>query len=411
MANVRRRISKDGMVSFQIRVFRGKDASGREVAPFSMTWAPDPTWKQSTVNKELARVTALFEEKCRTGKIGSTNLTFEEYANYVIDTKEASGLKFQTIARYRKLLNRLLDPQNCGIGYMKLKDIKAFHLNTLYRKMLEKGQNHTTGGFLSAKTVLEHHRLISTVLQQAVDEDLLPSNVATKAKPPRQGGHEAGFLEMDELHAIMEAGKKEPLKWQAILHLLIATGGRRGEILGLRWTDIDMSNRVLHFCNNLLYSNATDKDGNRKGVYASTLKTRESRYVSVAPEVLELLQKWKDEQNNMRLFMGDNWQETGYVFTQENGTPVHPTSLTTWCQRFSASNNLPHLNPHKFRHTQASLLINAGIDIVTVSKRLGHASISTTENFYAHALRRADAIASEAVANVLYKKSEDQETP
>lgn len=90
----------------------------------------------------------------------------------------------------------------------------------------------------------------------------------------------------------------------------------------------------------------------------------------------------------MRLQMGERWVNTGYCFTREDGEPMHPDSITSWLSKFSKKYGLPHINPHKFRHTQASILINEGVDIVTVAKRLGHKQVTTTENIYAHALAK-----------------------
>lgn len=81
----------------------------------------------------------------------------------------------------------------------------------------------------------------------------------------------------------------------------------------------------------------------------------------------------------MRLRMGERWVNTGYCFTRENGEPMHPDSITSWLNKFSKKYGLPHINPHKFRHTQASILINEGVDVVTVAKRLGHKQVTTTE--------------------------------
>lgn len=114
-----------------------------------------------------------------------------------------------------------------------------------------------------------------------------------------------------------------------------------------------------------------------------------------------LLKQYEDWYN----LNGDRWQDTRYIFVQENVLPMHPTSITTWLNRFSKQHpELPHLNPHTFRHTQASLLYFAGIDSVTISKRLGHAQVSTTQNFYAHIIQEADEIAAEYVTNKIFQK-------
>ena len=104
--------------------------------------------------------------------------------------------------------------------------------------------------------------------------------------------------------------------------------------------------------------------------------------------------------------MGDLWKETGYVFTRDNGEPMFPDSITVWLRRFSKCNGLPHINPHAFRHTMASLLYFNGTDAVTISKRLGHGQVSTTMDIYAHIMQEADLKAAETMADVVLRTHE-----
>ena len=399
MASIRPRTNKQGdIISYEIRVFRGRDAEGKQLKPFTMSWTPPDGWSANKAKREIAKVAALFEENCKKGNVSTERKNFAEYAVYVIDMKERNGAKHRTVFRYRSLLERIVDDSNCGIGHLKLQDIRADHLNTLYAKLAEPGQNKHTGNGLSAKTIIEHHRLISTVLSQAVKEQLIPQNIAQRATPPKTPKHEAECFELEEIQAIIEAANAEPIKWKAIINLLIATGARRGEIMGLQWKSVDFKTNQLYLCNTILYS--TDK-----GIYSDTLKTGENRYVTVAPSVMQILIALKKEQTLHRFRMGAEWHDTGYLFTQENGKPMHPDSVTDWLYKFSKRHNLPHINPHKFRHTQASLLINQGVDIVSVSKRLGHAKVSTTSDIYAHILNKADEKASNVIDNLLYKQA------
>ena len=113
--------------------------------------------------------------------------------------------------------------------------------------------------------------------------------------------------------------------------------------------------------------------------------------------MIKLLKMYKSEQTRQRLMMGDQWQECGKVFTSENGSVINPDTLSSWFKRFVQRNNLPDIHIHSLRHTAATLLIANGVDIATVSKRLGHSSKSTTLNVYTHAVKSAD----EAAANTL----------
>ncbi len=115
---------------------------------------------------------------------------------------------------------------------------------------------------------------------------------------------------------------------------------------------------------------------------------------------MDLLQEYRDWQASIRQQLEDYYIDQGYLFTQDNGKPMHPDSLTDWLAKFSKRHNLPHINPHAFRHTMASILYFNGADSVSISKRLGHAQASTTSNIYAHVMEEADIKNSEILENV-----------
>ena len=305
--------------------------------------------------------------------------------------KERNGLKVKTAVRYRDMLRRI----NAEIGPVKLQDLRPDHLNRFYAKLAEPGQNQRTGGGLSPKTILEHHRVISTILAQAVKEQLILFNTAERATPPKMPKHEMDAFEVEEVRGILEALETEPLKWQVCVQLLIATGARRGEVMGLRWEHVDWVENKLYLCENRVYTP-------QSGVISTTLKTGENRYVSVSPSVMALLKRWRAEQ--AAAFMKLGITPSGYVLTAENGGPMHPDSPTDWLSKFSKRHGLPPIHPHKFRHTQASLLIAQGVDILTVSKRLGHAKVSTTLDIYSHVLAKSDEKASDTLDRLFYQK-------
>ena len=176
-------------------------------------------------------------------------------------------------------------------------------------------------------------------------------------------------------------------------YILIATGCRRGELMGLQWHCVDLDKGIMMIKQALLYT----KD---KGVYVGPPKTGRPRAVCLAPETIEVLKKWKTEQLRTKIRHADIWQDTGFVFTKDNGTPMHPDSITDWLNKFSHGDDLPHINPHAFRHTMASLLIASGIDPVTTATELGHADANITQAIYAHQIARARAEASGVRAGV-----------
>ena len=350
-----------------------------------------------SIKKELDKFAAIFEKECKDGLIAPEKKTFSDAAKYYITLKERDR-KHRTVFRYKQLLDRI----NNEIGHFKLSDITPEHLNRFYIKLGEQGQNKQTGGGLSTKTILEHHHLIHAIFAQAVKEGTARSNPADFATPPVHKKKEAEFFEVEEVQRIMECLSKEPLKWRCITLLMIATGARRGEIMALKWSNIDFKKCEIKICGNLQYTV-------ERGIYLDTPKTNVSRYVIVDQSVMGLLSQLKKEQTLQRFRMGADWHDTGYCFTRDDGTVMNPGSITDYLLKFAKKYDLPHINPHKFRHTQASILYAAGIDPITISKRLGHQQVSTTQNIYAHMVAKADAEASGAVANVLFQKKELKE--
>lgn len=399
MANVTPRKDKDGnIISYQIRVFRGRDASRRRLKDYILTWRPEPGMTKRQIEKELARQATLFEENCKLGNVSIDRYTFQDYSDYALETKIRGGMKAKTASSYRDLLTRI----NAEIGPLKLQDIRPDHLNRYYAKLAEPGQNKLTGGPLSPKTIREHHRVISSILSLAVKEGLIPTNAAQRATPPKVPKHEMDVFEADQLQAILQALEGEPMKWRIVTTLLIATGARRGEIMGLRWENVDWENKRLYLCENRVYTKAS-------GTISTTLKTGESRYVSVPASVLELLNVWKAEQAAGCNMLGI--EPPAYIATHENGKLIHPDGITDWLTKFSKRHGLPHIHPHAFRHTMASLLISEGVDVVTVSKRLGHAQTSTTLNVYSHVLAKSDERASDTLDDLIFKPSKPQSEP
>ena len=396
MANIQERRNKDGkLISCSIRVHRGRGPDGKQLKPWTATFDVSPTWTEKSAKKKAEAFAATFEKECREGTTSDSRLKFAEYCDYVIDLKEQRGAKHSTIVLYRGLTRRIYP----AIGHIKLKDLRADHLNSFYTSLARPGQNKRTGGGLSPKSILEHHRLISTVLDQAEKESLIPFSIAHKATLPKQSKKNVNYFQPDQVEAIRDALEDEPIKWRTLVHMLLITGARRGEILGLKWDKVDFEGCKIHICNSVLYS--VDR-----GVYEDSPKTATSnRYVTLPQETMKLLRQYRAWQNEVRQQLGEYYQDQGFVFAQDNGNPIHPDSVTTWLDRFSKRHGLPHINPHAFRHTMASMLYFNGVDSVSISKRLGHAQVSTTANIYAHVIEEADQRNADILADVFLKKT------
>ena len=179
---------------------------------------------------------------------------------------------------------------------------------------------------------------------------------------------------------------QETLEWQILVYLLIITGCRRGKILGLRWNMVDFENGQIKIKTQILQSR-------KLGVYEedSTKTVSSERYIKLPTETMDLLCKYLKWYDDLRMINGYRWQGTGFLFVTDDGRLRRSDVVTDWLRKFSERHGLPHINPHAFRHTMASLLIHNGKDIVAVSKRLGHSKVSTTTDIYSHIIKEADA--------------------
>ena len=265
---------------------------------------------------------------------------------------------------------------------------------------------------LSDKTILHHHRLISVILGQATRDRLIPFNIADKnyMKAPRVARKESDFLEDFEAQQVVSALAEEPLKWRVAIMILIYSGMRRGELMGLEWKDVDFKNRIVHIKRTSQYT----KD---LGVITKDTKTFSSvRAIKLPDEAFVLLDEYLKWWEETRTNMGNLWQYSiemtcvdgskitllnDRLFIKNDSTPMNPDSLSDWTRKFVEKNNLPKFTPKALRHTNASLLIANGLNIATVSKRLGHSSITTTTKIYSHAIQSADAIAADILSEKL----------
>ena len=397
MANITERIVDGKVVSYRIRVYRGRDKDGKQLKPYQMTFkVPEKLQdKPEKAKKEAEKAAILFEEKCKIGEVSAEKKKFSEYADYVMTLKERDN-EHRTVKRYRELLERI----NEEIGHIRLDALTCEHLNKLYLKLGEDGANKKTGGPLAPKTIREHHRLIHAILAQARKEDILPRNVANMATPPKVPRKEAKPAGIDNVKALLDAMSESPLKWRCIAYLLIATGARRGEIMGLEWQDIVFKSNKIIIRNNLLYTP-------ERGVYVTTPKSDESRTVSIPTSVMRLLAIYKAEYDSLKAELGSDWyNDMNFCFVGEYGRRMHPDSITHWLRKFTKKHGLVHVSPHMLRHTQASILVNQNIDIVTISKRLGHKNPTTTQKIYSHLISNSDEGASDIVEDMFFDDKE-----
>ena len=236
---------------------------------------------------------------------------------------------------------------------------------------------------------------ISTVIDYAIKMDMLTDNPCRRVTIPKGSKKERKILSIKETEEFLKLLEKAPLKWRTFFTLDIYSGMRRGEMLGLEWKDIDFETGIVHIQRTSNYTKA-------KGIYTDTTKTETSvRFIKLPPEVLEILEQFRAEQEKEKDRLGSKWIENDRLFTKWNGMPMNPQTPYGWLKEFCEEHDFPFYGIHQFRHLHASLLIGAGIDPTTVSGILGHSQVSTSLNIYGHMFRENQIKACNAVAEAL----------
>lgn len=384
---------------YEIRVSCGRDINGKKIEK-SMTWKPDPGMTERQKQKELERQMFLFEQKVKSGICPDGSITFKQLSDRWMEEYGKVRLSPTTYNRYVEYLKRI----NQAIGHIKLKDLKPLHLNSFYANLAEPGVNHhykkgedgksIENRRLSPKTVQDHHRVISAILNTAIKWELIDRNVASGATPPKPPAKDIEYLDEAQAKQLIQLLADEPIQYRTMITLLIYTGLRRGELNGLEWKDVSFDTRTLTVARSSVYSGQT---------YTKEPKTRSGkRKLTLSNTACMLLREYKTWQDKRKEELGDQWQECDRLFTQWNGTPIHPQTISDWFRKFLNKHpELPRVRLHSLRHSNATLLIAEGVDIRTVSNRLGHAQTSTTLNIYSHALQSRDAAAADCLDNAL----------
>jgi len=386
---------------YEIRVHCGLDSNYKRIDK-ACIWIPPEGLSQRQIDKELEKQKLLFEEKVKNGKIFNDNIRLSELVARWIEDYAKQNLAPKTFVRYNDYLKRILE----ALGHLKIKDIKPAHLNQFYRNLEEDGINQKAkrdkhgniiaNGKLAPKTILEHHRVISKILATAVRWDMLEKNVAEKADPPKVPYKEMSYLNETEIRELINLLNDAPIQYKTMIDLLIFTGMRRGELCGLEWKDIDFENHTMHIRRSSQYL------GNGGQMLTKEPKTRSGiRKFVLSESMCRLLKEYRKWQCERKLSLGDQWEDTDRLFTTWNGKPIHPDTVTGWFAKFLTANGLRKVTLHSLRHTNATLMIAEGVDVCTVSKRLGHANTSTTLNIYAHALKSKDTEAAEKLDQAL----------
>ena len=373
---------------YELRAYDGKDLNGKPIMRYR-TFRPPEGLTQNQLNVLLDEQLEEFERDLKKENRINGYCTFEETAKFWMETNGLNRLAPKTYERYGELLLRIF---NSPIGKTKIMDLEPQSLNWFYRELAKPGANRKTGEGLSAKTIREHHNVISRILEAAWKWGAIKENVARRADPPSVRHKEIDCMNEDEVADVLRLLEDEPIQYRTMITLLIIYGCRKGELCGLEWKDIDFKKHVVHIRRSSQYVN--------KQIITKEPKTEKSkREVTMDGYSAALMQEYKQWQDEKRIEAGSLWTETDRLFTKADGTPIHPDTVGDWWDKFQKKHGLTHHSLHSLRHTSASILIANDTDVATVSGRLGHANATTTLKIYTHQFKTRDASAAAMMGN------------
>ena len=360
-------ITRRGKNSWRLKFDDGRDASGKRLTRYI-------TFRGSKreAERELTRLLARRNERTY---VDPSNLTVADHTRSRIEQWSALGKDHAKIAeRYHELLANQIAPQ---IGKAPLQKLKPADVERWHATLKKRGRKDGDGG-LSAQTIRHAHRLLSKALKEAVRHDIVMRNVAAIEPPPPTDNGEVVVLDPEQIKLLVDRLRRRTIYPKVITALF--TGIRRGELLALRWSDL--VGRTLRVGRAI--------EETRGGLRIKTPKTENSvRQISLPDIIISALHELREQQAALGL-EGD-----GSIFPKLDGTPQSPRAFSKEWAVVAASLGLP-VTFHALRHTHASHLIDAGIDVVKISRRLGHATPAITL-LYAHLFRKRDDKSGEAI--------------
>jgi len=384
MATVRNRGN-----SYQIRVSCGYGVTGDQVTQ-TMTWKPETNMTQKQIEKEVNRQAVLFEQACLKGKIVAS-VKFETFAEQWFVEYARPNLKSTSYERMKLSSRRVY----AAVGHLRLDKITSRHVQKFVTDLSVNGRHEKTDKPLARKTIIQHLSFISIVFDYAIKLHMISDNPCRRVNVPKGETREKQVYTLEEIDQLFILLETAPLKYRLFFILLIYSGFRNGEMLGLEWKDIDYENNVISI-------HRTSNYTIEKGTYTDTTKTKRSQRSLKFPQfIMDMLKEFQMEQKMEREKLGNKWEDNDRLFTKWDGKPMNPHTPYWYLRDFCKTNNFRFCDIHSFRHLNASLLINAGIDVTSVSAALGHAHTTTTLNTYSHYFQAAQAKTSEAITNAL----------
>jgi len=375
---------RDG--KYRLAVTLGTNLRGQQIVRYKTVKAANITEARQQYRRFEAQV--LYGKEFNTEKLLLVDFARRWYCEYV--KKELAP---KTVISYRNHLEKRILP---ALGHLNIHNIQPFDVMRFVHELKEKKERFDKRQKpLSDKSIQYCFRVLSSMLQDAVEWQIIETNPCMRIKRPRVDRTKVKVPTDRMARDILAALEGEPLLYQTIVYLAIDSGLRRGELMGLQWSDVDFETKTLH----VVRSNQSLPG---RGTFSKTPKTEESiRDIVVSDSSIDLLRRLQVTQMKQKLKLGAQWQDGDWVFAGKNGKALYDSTPSHWFTKFLKRKKLPHISFHSLRHLSATILIAQGVSLKNVSSRLGHADIKTTANIYVDALKSVDIEAAEKMNDFL----------
>ena len=386
--------------TYLIRVSCGLDSNGKQISR-SKTFKPSkPNLPYTKLNRELEAFVAAFEQEVAEEgpmrNVRPDKITFADFCTQYLEIKKNS-LSPQTYNFYSKVIEEELMPM---FARLKMKDLRTYHIQQFIQYLAnDKKRLDGQDGKIAASTVKRYATVLRSIVGMAYKLECIEEDIgrSRRLEFPKEETKEVEVFTLEEVENILRALEGEPWHIRAVIEVALFTGCRRGEIVGLKWADIDFENQRISVKRSI-YKLSDGKAREKEPKSKTSIRT-----ISIPERLCKTLTEYRLQQNRHIAYLGDGWKNLDYVFTEEDGYVMNPQTPTKQFDHFLKRHGIRHLKFHGLRHTSATMLLANGCDIKTVSARLGHADITTT-NIYVHALESTDRMAAQTFDNFLKTK-------
>jgi integrase len=295
----------------------------------------------------------------------NTKLTLEQFMkDWLVSIEQ--NLRYNSFFQYRQITNQYIIPH---LGKQKLRDLKSEHIQKMYNDMVQQGRGN--------RTIQLTHSILHRALEQACKQGSVFRNPDDATIPPKPRQKEMQFLDEEQVQRFLITAQAMNDRFYALYYLAIASGMRLGEILALQWDDLDLERGTLKVQRQLTKC--------KNGFRFTVPKTKAGiRQIDLGNSTVDVLKAHLRMQQAEKVIAGDSWEDYNLVFPSMVGTPMNRSNLHKKYKSILKNSGLPLIRFHDLRHTAASLMLNNGIPVIIVSKRLGHAQPSITLDVYGH---------------------------